>query len=357
MARQLSIWLSLGLAVALLGCEDQPAQQADEPPEWIKEAHERSRQHREQQQAAAEPPQRTYEPEPEPRAIERSSLWRVDGPNGPLYLFGTLHGGLSDISWDDLPPDVHEAFTESHTVVLEADASKINKRAVSRLGTLPRRDSLRQILGERRFDKLSMAVDAPPRVVDRMQPWMAYTMLAGGMLGDGKSVDEIVKLEARVMDKRLAYLETVQSQIDLLRDQIDASLLSAVIDKINEMNEQTRRLIESYRAGDIEGLEESIFRAQQAPSHSELYDELFEKRNRAWMPAIEDHLEHGYVFVAVGAGHLVGDVSVVRMLEEKGHEVERVGPADDEPADDEPAGDEPSDDEPVDDELAEDDSK
>lgn len=342
MAKKLSLLLSLSVAVALFGCEDQPDQGAEEPPEWIKEAHERSRQHREQQaEQAAEPSPTAPEPERE-RAIERSSLWRVDGPNGPLYLFGTIHGGLSDISWDDLPPDVHEAFTDSHTVVLEANDANVNQQAISRLGTLPRGDSLRAILGEKRFDKLSVSVDAPPRVLDRMQPWMAYTMLGGGMLGEGQSVDEIVKLEARVMNKKLAYLETLQSQIDLLRTEVDASVLSSVIDEIDKMNEQTRRVIAAYRSGDVEELEEGIFFAQQGAAKSELYDAIFTMRNQAWMPAIEDHLEHGYVFVAVGAGHLVGDVSVVRLLEEKGHEVVRVGPAGDEPAGNEPADDEPA---------------
>ena len=50
------------------------------------------------------------------------------------------------------------------------------------------------------------------------------------------------------------------------------------------------------------------------------------KRNRAWVPQIEQLHADGGAFVAVGAGHLVGPANVVDLLAERGFTVTRVTP-------------------------------
>ena len=59
--------------------------------------------------------------------------------------------------------------------------------------------------------------------------------------------------------------------------------------------------------------------------HPELKDLLLKQRNRNWVPQIETLLAgRDDVLVVVGAGHLVGPDSVIRMLRDKGYEVTRV---------------------------------
>ncbi|GER02725.1 hypothetical protein JCM17846_04070 [Iodidimonas nitroreducens] len=56
----------------------------------------------------------------------------------------------------------------------------------------------------------------------------------------------------------------------------------------------------------------------------ELADKLLYSRNRNWLPAIEALLDQpGTHLVAVGAGHLVGTQSVIDLLQDKGHQVDR----------------------------------
>jgi uncharacterized protein YbaP (TraB family) len=58
----------------------------------------------------------------------------------------------------------------------------------------------------------------------------------------------------------------------------------------------------------------------------EFYEDVFVDRNRNWTEELLSMLSErqGQIFVAVGAGHLLGDDSVIRMLENEGYEVSRV---------------------------------
>jgi len=61
-------------------------------------------------------------------------------------------------------------------------------------------------------------------------------------------------------------------------------------------------------------------------NHPALFDALLVARNRAWIPQIESLLarEGETALVVVGAGHLLGESSVVDMLRQAGYTVERL---------------------------------
>lgn len=79
---------------------------------------------------------------------------------------------------------------------------------------------------------------------------------------------------------------------------------------------------DSWLAGDSEALAEQMNEGLKEVPH--LAQALLYDRNEKWVPQIESLLdEPGHHFVAVGAGHLVGENSVIDMLREAGHEVTR----------------------------------
>jgi len=54
-----------------------------------------------------------------------------------------------------------------------------------------------------------------------------------------------------------------------------------------------------------------------------LYNVMFKNRNEAWAETLDLEMQgSGVDFVAVGAGHLVGEDSVPQMLMERGYKVE-----------------------------------
>lgn len=47
-------------------------------------------------------------------------------------------------------------------------------------------------------------------------------------------------------------------------------------------------------------------------------------RNRRWIPNIAEEIDDGRAFIAVGAGHLVGDGSVVELLQARSYTVRQL---------------------------------
>jgi len=80
------------------------------------------------------------------------------------------------------------------------------------------------------------------------------------------------------------------------------------------------RLVRAWQQGDADFLEADLLGAMRASDA--LYQAVVVDRNRAWLDGIEGLLdEPGTHLVVVGALHLVGEHSVVRLLAERGLEM------------------------------------
>ena len=82
-------------------------------------------------------------------------------------------------------------------------------------------------------------------------------------------------------------------------------------------------MVELWRTGDLErisGEMETGMAGQEALAEAILYE-----RNAQWAAELDVLMreETGVFFVAVGAGHLGGDKSVIAMLAERGYQAER----------------------------------
>ena len=82
-------------------------------------------------------------------------------------------------------------------------------------------------------------------------------------------------------------------------------------------------MLAAWANGDLKGIERTFDdETQMSP---ELKAALMSKRNAAWADWLAKRMEKpGTAFVAVGAGHLVGEDSVQAMLKKKGIKAKRV---------------------------------
>ncbi|MFT5127346.1 MAG: hypothetical protein ACI8W8_000949, partial [Rhodothermales bacterium] len=78
-----------------------------------------------------------------------------------------------------------------------------------------------------------------------------------------------------------------------------------------------------WKAGDLEVLAELI--GEMSKGDSSIHEALFLKRNRDWIgkikPMLESEEDH---LIVVGAGHLVGEGSVIDLLEKAGYTLQRL---------------------------------
>ena len=136
----------------------------------------------------------------------------------------------------------------------------------------------------------------------------------------------------------IEYLETVERQIQALAA-LDGEIANDFVDvsvaEFAELQTQLKVGVDAWLAGDTATLDDSLLSAVRNESPI-AFEQIFVKRNSEWIERITAYLDGDEdTFIAVGTGHLVGESSVIDMLEAKGFEPVRVqyGPGDAETAD------------------------
>ena len=100
-------------------------------------------------------------------------------------------------------------------------------------------------------------------------------------------------------------------------------MLASFADGDSDARKDYRRLLRAWSAGDQAAIARAFAEDKDLTPH--LRDVLLKKRNANWARWLRARLAvPGTVFVAVGAGHLAGPISVQRMLAADGIAVRRV---------------------------------
>ena len=127
--------------------------------------------------------------------------------------------------------------------------------------------------------------------------------------------------------KASEYLESLDFQINMLANMgagEEDRLISETLETLPELEDMLKSTIKAWREGDTEQIDELVVDTFKRESPTS-YDDVFTKRNQNWLPQIEAMFgDEDQEFVLVGAGHLVGDDSVIALLEAKGYKVEQM---------------------------------
>ncbi len=261
--------------------------------------------------------------------IEKPLLWKAEKDGTTTWLFGTVHLGVSADT--QLPPVVFDRLKEAKAFAMEADTSD------PALAMAMRRSdggSLRADLGPEHWKKLEDAIGA--RVAesfDGLKPFAVMSTLMAKDLPFTLPMDRVLMERAQEAGKPIHYLERAADQIAMIDPWMGAADVKALLDHRDVARNAAEKLLEAYKGGDAAGLS-AMFEDQtlwiaagRKPATFPAYlDAILGKRNRAWVPKIEQLHADGGAFVAVGAGHLVGPENVVDLLAERGFTVTRVTP-------------------------------
>jgi uncharacterized protein YbaP (TraB family) len=257
-------------------------------------------------------------------------LWRVEGPNGPSWLLGTMHFG---VSLSELSPLIFEHFDEARVAVLEADVRQINLMELMTLAQLPDGRSLRDELGDEVWGRIQSALGTqlPMVGLERMQPWFLETALMATVLPPSQPMDMVLLQRAEQAGQTLEFLEGWRDQMDMMNalpfeDSVEDLL--RWIDEREEVEQELLDLVAAYRDGDADRIVAIMFDPEELAERANFYEQVMFRRNDNWMPTIVEAVERGGVFVAVGLGHLLGPRGLVAQLRERGYTVDRLGTGD-----------------------------
>lgn len=302
----------IALIVGLLACKSERGQAP--PP-----------------QAAPAVEEPAAQPAPSAPAVEplaRPFFWEVRRDGAVSYLLGTIH---AKFQLTHLPPVVTERLDAASAVVIEADVTKLSVMDVLQQAMLPPEQSLRMMLGEDKWRKLVDAVGKtmPAPALERMQPWFAALLVS---LGDLISTDQSQVMDMQIFEraskgaKRVVFLEEAGEQLKILGESGDLDTLKEMLDELDEVHRKRHDMLAAYGRGDFEALSAITLDPEEMGKRPELFEKLLFERNQAWMKELQPLLAGGGVFVAVGAGHFVGERGLLSLLGAAGYEIRRVEP-------------------------------
>ena len=270
-------------------------------------------------------------------AQDRGLFWRVQSKTATVYLLGSIH--FADASFYPMRKNIQQAFDHSDNLVVEVkmDTAGIAqaRKMIQKEGVYHGNDTIRDHLKADTYASLRkqlQQLEIPYSMVEHQKPGMLImTLTAAQMMQLGFKADDGIDIHfihrAEAQKKPVLELETIQQQLNLLLKIADGDLLiQETLSDFDQTDDTMRSLVQSWKQGDEKRLNTILFDDVLArhPSYLSLYKQLFFRRNIAMAKKIEGYLKTDKrYFVVVGAGHLIGDKSVVALLNRNGYKAVR----------------------------------
>ena len=261
------------------------------------------------------------------------AYWVVSDEDSTMVLFPTIHVLPGDLDWQS--DIVNQRIAEADEVWFEVLPAELNDQtAVQALsmtyGMSPDRP-LSERLDAETYGRLvtqSESLGLSPELMEPFRPWMAAVTLATmDLVRDGFDPASGVEMVigADTPDAKERGLETVEQQLSFfggLSEDVETAFLLSTLDDIEKDQQELKDFAEAWALGDLSSLEELVLDSIRETSE-ELYDVLITRRNKNWAEMLSEELEGaGNDFVAVGAGHLIGEDGLPTLLAERGYTVE-----------------------------------
>jgi uncharacterized protein YbaP (TraB family) len=265
------------------------------------------------------------------------AMWRVKGAHGTVYLFGSIHVMKPNVVWETAK--VKSAFAASDVLYVEI-ANLDDPAAVAPLAMQFGTDLAHPLSTKLSKEDVAL-LDAAAKsmgmsgegMLEPMQPWLVsqslelLPILKGGY-DPSNGIDMKLLAEAKAAQKPVKGFETMADQVHLLADAPQAQQVELLHKQLTELDKaaaEMNDLVTAWEHGDVDkiGKMENDELAAKYPAD---YKRLVIDRNRRWTATLDGLLKDpatGSVFVVVGAGHLAGPDSVIKMLEKDGWKVER----------------------------------
>ncbi|WP_310391043.1 TraB/GumN family protein [Hymenobacter sp.] len=278
--------------------------------------------------AHAQKPAKAAKPTTTAPAAAKSLLWEISGNQlaRPSYVFGTIHL----LCADDLKVSeaVQKAIGNSQQVALELDMDSPTMAEEMRgLMMMPAGQTVQNCMSKEEYaavsDYYTTQLQMPFAQMGTMKPFILATLLFPKMLGCPMGSYEMTLVElAKTKKMEVIGLETVADQMGLF-DKIpcekQARMLSDMVSKRAEAQQEFRELVKLYQAQDLNGLLQVAMDSKFGLKEYEV--QLLSDRNKRWIPLMAQHAAAKPTFFAVGAAHLGGPAGVLALLRQQGYQV------------------------------------
>ncbi|MEY4785594.1 MAG: hypothetical protein RIR41_3529 [Pseudomonadota bacterium] len=271
-------------------------------------------------------------------ALAQPAMWAVKDADSTIYLFGTVHLLKPETVWKT--PKIEAAIKEAEQLWLELPTTNAEQLApqmmplITQYGLAPATPLSSSLTPDemKTLDEAAKLAGMTGQQLNIFRPWFAaLTISTSSMVRAGydpaSGVDS--KIEAAFGQRSIkpTGLETPESQIKVFanmeRDE-EVAYLRETMKEYENAATMLDGMVDQWARGDIAAMEQ-LFVTEMRDASPDLYAALLPNRNANWVGQIEEMLKgKGTIFIAVGAGHLIGEDSVQAMLKAKGIESVRV---------------------------------
>jgi uncharacterized protein len=266
-------------------------------------------------------------------------LYRITNKNGAAssYIFGTIHMVPKDQL--KLSPLTERVLLNSKTLFTEVDLNNTEqmKEAAPKM-MMPEGQKLEDFMTNEQIAELQKKLETEYKVKSEefnqmkgMMPIFWSKILMEKLMPElSQGFDFLVTKKAKDNKMDIVGLSTMNEEMESINE-IDIKIqieyfLKSIAHK-EEMKKELDQLFKAYQAGDDKMLYTLIEKGmKEMPGAKE---SLLADRNKKWAEKLERTFQRGDCFVAVGAAHLIGEESLLKILESKGYIIEKVQDHDD----------------------------
>lgn len=261
---------------------------------------------------------------------DNTLLWEVSGKGleKPSFLFGTFHLLCKqDIHFSE---QLKKAVNYCDTIYMELDMDDPSTMLGGMLYMNMRGDTtLADLYTDKEYSRLknyfSDTLKMPLTLLQKAKPYFLVALLYPRMMNCSSPAgveEELVKL-AKEDKKEIQGLETMQFQasvFDSIPYEWQAKELLKNIDSFSVNKEEFEKMLDYYKNQNMDSIKKMLGKSEFG---SDKYDDLLlNDRNKKWVTKLDSIMKKESVFVAVGAGHLVGDKGLISLLRKQGYTVE-----------------------------------
>ena len=256
-------------------------------------------------------------------------LWQISGNglNTPSYLFGTFHLLCKeDINFSAA---LKQAVVNSKEIYLELDLDDpatlmgglmlMNMKDGKKLKDLYKSEEYERV---KNFFKDSLKT--PIGLFQQMKPEFLVALLYPKMMpcNAASSIEESIMQLAKANGKQIKGLETMAFQasiFDSIPYEKQAAELLHTIDSMESSKKYFNEMLSAYKEQRLDKIENIINNPEFGETENQYI--LLDNRNINWVSQLKEIMKNKSVFIAVGAGHLVGTNGLIALLRAAGYTV------------------------------------
>jgi uncharacterized protein YbaP (TraB family) len=257
-----------------------------------------------------------------------SIFWKIECNGRTSWLFGTIHA--PNPLFGKIPAPVKTALENSEIFFSEIEMNEENQLKMMQSMLLHETESLELKIGGNSFERLKAVTDTfvPPisqAHLNRRKIWAASLFIAWPRKSaDTVPLDILLYEKARMDGCKTMGIESAEEQIaylDAFTETEQIQLLEEAIGEAEDNFKLLNSLMNKYIAQDLNGMAEEFF--SKNPCYSPELKEKFIStlligRNKLFIKRVLPAIREDNVFIAVGAGHLIGEEGLISLLEKEG---------------------------------------